>query len=157
MDAEGLARIEGYLKALETLNNYTNHIATYEIVKVQFNGDVPSSLEKYLAHWSPILVPVPDWKTTLPEVITRWSLTLECDEHQSSGRAIYHSSNIRRSIAEQLMTLLLKLFRSEDLEVWELQLKAIDGGEFPYYHIAWQDYVFHADHALYLLHLAVDD
>ncbi len=171
MDRLQFARLEGYLEALEALNSYTNHVATYQFVEVPSTGDVQASLEAYFeayiaedrarrgveTNWRLLLEGVDEWKAPLREVVGEWFLPLRYGPHHPWPHDDYDTRHIRRVLLDRFLRLLEGFFGQQDPVVWKLDLRAVEDFHFPAYHNVWDDYVFQVRGGLFLLHFGIDD
>jgi hypothetical protein len=159
--SRALCAAKGFLKAMESLNTYTNHLAGFYLEPVPSHGDVHASVRRFIRepHTDPDalgeeeyagvsefdfeLSEVADWEA---EIIERCSQRFFEFSHGMAPKP-------PGDVAEDFVHILGRVFAGHQVRVWSLLVTTARNGywiDFSEY-----DYIFDAGGHLYWLHLGV--
>lgn len=154
MDSK-IARINGFLSALETINSFANHGSTFGLEELPFDGDVAMAVRQRFEHADHRieLRLLDDWRIEVASSCRRWfyerdrAVVRRIGETEEVFR--YLRASTTRDLVVSLMAMLDDLFEEEP-EVWRATIG-------PRYHVVSDDFVLVGARQLCLLTLAVDD
>jgi hypothetical protein len=145
-----LREIQGYLDALEQLNHGPDHECCFEFERVDWRGDLQSSLE---AHFETLPGAHPHWQLTLETLATGLEGLRPVVENWfvgstfggAEGLAKHVTADARRACVGQWFSFLLDFFAGDHPTVWRIRLHAADepaptsADDFA---LAWREHVY---------------
>ncbi|WDI43584.1 hypothetical protein [Bremerella sp. P1] len=152
-----IAKIQGFLIAMEQINVKTNHGYTFSIDPISPNPDpavcITNALNDQSIEFTDLkLEHLDPWRPAVKSCLSRWLLQFQ--EPENCDRSLWNHEHLVEVDRKQLLQPPLEWLNAlvGTCDVYEFTMHPVD-----FYECDWNDFLIHSAESAYWLHLGVSD